>query len=104
MSDKVAGRVVKWVDERGWGIINAYLGANAPQKFFCHVSNFLPLEKNDYYIGVGMRVEFTPGPPRNEKELPIATVILPVVPQSNFVSAKVQEIDLRVAPVEAVQS
>lgn len=64
-----SGRVVKLVGDR-WGLINSYrLGIAAPDKFFFHIS-WVKTPKAELCPGV--RVTFTPGPPRSEKELPTA--------------------------------
>jgi len=71
MSEQRTGRVVKWVGDanKGWGLINSYRpGVATPDKFFFHVS----WVKSNSLMFPGLRVIFTPGPPRSEKELPTA--------------------------------
>jgi hypothetical protein len=72
MSGQRIGRVVKWVGDssKRWGIINSYQsGAAMPEKFFFHVSW---LKTPNCLVCAGLRVTFTPGPPRTERELPTA--------------------------------
>ena len=66
--DTRTGRIVKWVADKGWGIINSYAVHSAPEKFFVHFSNCASRES----IAVGVKVSFTPGPPRSANELPVA--------------------------------
>ena len=75
------GKIVKWVGEQGWGIINSYVhGQNAPQKFFFHVSW---VKSEHVFVYPGCRVTFHAGPPRTERELPTALDIILMDAKSN---------------------
>lgn len=69
MENVKVGRIVRWVHEKGWGLINSYQSTDAPEKFFVHFSNCIEPDAME----VGVRVTFVPGPPRTARELPIAT-------------------------------
>jgi hypothetical protein len=64
------GRVVKWVAESNWGLINFYRegGAyEAPRRAFLHISKV-----NGERPQMGSRVIFDLGPARSANELPQA--------------------------------
>jgi hypothetical protein len=88
MSEQRTGRIVKWVGDssKGWGLINSYRpGVTMPDKFFVHAS----WVKTNSLMFAGLRVTFTPGPSRTEKELPTALEVhvMEVPPYSELVNA-----------------
>lgn len=67
---ELKGKVVKWLPDKRWGIINFYQGDfnSAPQKVFLHLNNVISKEKPE----MGSRVMFVLGPRRSPTELPAA--------------------------------
>jgi hypothetical protein len=65
------GRIVRWVADKNWGIINYYpengIG-EAPRKAFFHSSSVVSVEKPK----LGLCVVFNLGPARSPAELPAA--------------------------------
>jgi hypothetical protein len=67
MIEQRTGRIVKWV--KSWGLINSYReGEVAPDRFFVHITWI----QSKTEVATGLRVTFTPGPPRTANELATA--------------------------------
>jgi hypothetical protein len=68
---ELKGKVVRWVVDKNWGVINFYPegGTNdAPRKAFLHISKVT----GDVRPQMGSRVIFDLGPARSATELPQA--------------------------------
>jgi hypothetical protein len=68
---EIKGRIVKWVDQLQWGIINFYSEggiSDAPRKVFLHASKVISTEKPK----MGSCVMFILGPARSANELQAA--------------------------------
>ena len=85
--EKRYGTIRKWVPAGAWGIVNSYPeGSQEPQRFFVHISRVI---SPDALLGLGVRIRFVVGPPRNPGELPAALEI-EIAPSSAKSAAEVQ--------------
>ena len=66
---KLCGHVRKWVEGKGWGIVNSYRVGGDLQKYFLHISSVLSTSATPT---MGSRVLFIEGAPRSDGELPVA--------------------------------
>lgn len=81
IKERRRGKIVKWIPERGWGLINSYAAGNpAPEKFFVHHSN---IAVDSSQVCIGLRVSFTPGSARSKQEFRTAQEVQVLPDQLN---------------------
>lgn len=77
------GKIVRWVNQCNWGIVNFYIsGEEVPRKAFVHLSKVISAEKPQ----MGSRITFVLGPARSESELPQALQVEVSAPRPSTAS------------------